>query len=84
MFIDKTGDTLDKSPTALDAFLHFTYHESGRKFLLCGFQVTFNDRFYFVCLHVFIAVLLLFFFVVFFFCFFFFLFFGKRGGGGAA
>ncbi|GFO30455.1 alpha-protein kinase vwka-like [Plakobranchus ocellatus] len=38
VFIGKSGETLEKSPTTLDAFLHFTYHESGRKFLLCGFQ----------------------------------------------
>ncbi|RUS70760.1 hypothetical protein EGW08_021479, partial [Elysia chlorotica] len=38
VFLGKSGESLERSPTSLDAFLHFTYHESGRKFLLCGFQ----------------------------------------------
>ncbi|CAG5116387.1 unnamed protein product [Candidula unifasciata] len=38
VFIRKTGERLSDEPTTLDAFLHFSYHESGGKFVLCGFQ----------------------------------------------
>ncbi|RUS80606.1 hypothetical protein EGW08_011616 [Elysia chlorotica] len=54
VFIGKAGETLDKSPTALDAFLHFTYHESGRKFVLCGFQGIQTEKGYILttpCIH---------------------------------
>ncbi|XP_025114970.1 uncharacterized protein LOC112576605 [Pomacea canaliculata] len=37
-FLRKNGEKARKDPSSLDAFLHFTYHESGQKFVLCGFQ----------------------------------------------
>lgn len=54
VFIGKAGETLDKGPTSLDAFLHFTYHQSGRKFVLCGFQGVQTDKGYILttpCIH---------------------------------
>lgn len=54
VFLGKTGEPLDKSPTSLDAFLHFTFHESGQRFLLCGFQGVRTDTGYVLttpCIH---------------------------------
>nr|KAG5712622.1 hypothetical protein BaRGS_029677 [Batillaria attramentaria] len=38
LFLRKNGDRAGKDPTSLDAFVHFTYLESGQKYVLCGFQ----------------------------------------------
>lgn len=38
LFLRKNGDRAGKDPTSLDAFMHFTYMESGQKYVMCGFQ----------------------------------------------
>ncbi|KAH9488495.1 hypothetical protein Btru_062268 [Bulinus truncatus] len=53
-FIRKTGMRNGKDPTTLDAFLHFTYHESDGKYVLCGFQGVLTDEGYLLttpCIH---------------------------------
>ncbi|KAK7505393.1 hypothetical protein BaRGS_00003555 [Batillaria attramentaria] len=43
LFLRKNGDRAGKDPTSLDAFVHFTYLESGQKYVLCGFQGVYSD-----------------------------------------
>ncbi|KAI8790342.1 alpha-protein kinase vwkA [Biomphalaria glabrata] len=53
-FIRKTGLRNQKDPTTLDAFLHFTYHESDGKYVFCGFQGVLTDEGYLLttpCIH---------------------------------
>lgn len=44
LFLRKNGDRPKKDPSSLDAFLHFSYFESGQKFVLCGFQGIHTDE----------------------------------------
>ena len=39
LFLRKNGERAGKDPSSLDAFVHFTYLESGQNFVMCGFQV---------------------------------------------
>lgn len=43
LFLRKNGERASKDPTSLDAFIHFSYIESGQKFVMCGFQGIHSD-----------------------------------------
>ncbi|KAK7115421.1 hypothetical protein V1264_001286 [Littorina saxatilis] len=44
VFIKKNGERAGKDPTSLDAFVHFTYLESGQNFVMCGLQGIHVDK----------------------------------------
>lgn len=44
LFLRKNGDRAGKDPTSLDAFVHYTYMESGQKYVMCGLQGVYTDE----------------------------------------
>ncbi|XP_005091273.1 uncharacterized protein LOC101849348 [Aplysia californica] len=54
VFIRKTGERLGKDPTSLDAFLHYSYHESQGHHVMCGLQGVQTEKGYLLttpCIH---------------------------------